>query len=168
MTVEYISWSSSTKECCRPRRGLNPRPPGLQSDGASNWATEADKVSYRPLLSLHTSVVSNDSVSRQWRLSDCALYAQRLFFEWRNPYTDDYLCFLFMKYKFWLLIEMPSWKEYTEYLALTHNLLINTTRDVWYPFKPLLFSEQIHKMTDWIHFSYFPQKTGSLISCKLS
>ena len=21
--------------------GLNPRPPGLQSDGASNWATEA-------------------------------------------------------------------------------------------------------------------------------
>ena len=30
-----------TKECCRPRRGLNPRPPGLQSDGASNWATKA-------------------------------------------------------------------------------------------------------------------------------
>ena len=38
MTVENISWSISTKECCRPRRGLNPRPPGLQSDGASNWA----------------------------------------------------------------------------------------------------------------------------------
>ena len=44
MTVENISWSISTKECCRPRRGLNPRPPGLQSDGASNWATEADKI----------------------------------------------------------------------------------------------------------------------------
>ena len=43
MTVENISWSISTKECCRPRRGLNPRPPGLQSDGASNWATEAGK-----------------------------------------------------------------------------------------------------------------------------
>ena len=28
MTVENISWSISTKECCRPRRGLNPRPPG--------------------------------------------------------------------------------------------------------------------------------------------
>ena len=41
MTVENISWSIFTKECCRPRRGLNPRPPGLQSDGASNWATEA-------------------------------------------------------------------------------------------------------------------------------
>ena len=38
MTVENISWSISTKECCRPRRVLNPRPPGLQSDGASNWA----------------------------------------------------------------------------------------------------------------------------------
>ena len=31
MTVETISWSISTKECCRPRRGLTPRP-GLQSD----------------------------------------------------------------------------------------------------------------------------------------
>ena len=41
MTVENISWSVSTKECCRPRRGLNPRPPGLQSDGAFNWATKA-------------------------------------------------------------------------------------------------------------------------------
>ena len=41
MTVENISWSISTKKCCRLRRGLNPRPPGLQSDGASNWATEA-------------------------------------------------------------------------------------------------------------------------------
>ena len=41
MTVENISWSISTKECCRPRRGLNPRPSGLQSDCASNWATEA-------------------------------------------------------------------------------------------------------------------------------
>ena len=41
MTVENISWSISTKECCRPRRGLNLRPPGLQSEGTSNWATEA-------------------------------------------------------------------------------------------------------------------------------
>ena len=44
MTVENISWSISTKECCRPRRGLNPRPPGLQSDGASNWATTKTKI----------------------------------------------------------------------------------------------------------------------------
>ena len=50
MTVENISWSISTKECCRPRRGLNPRPPGLQSDGASNWATEAGNQSLCCLL----------------------------------------------------------------------------------------------------------------------
>ena len=37
MTIENISWSVSTKECCQSRRGLNPRP-GLQSDSASNWA----------------------------------------------------------------------------------------------------------------------------------
>ena len=41
LTTENISWSISTKECCRPRRGLNPRPPGLQSDDASNWVIEA-------------------------------------------------------------------------------------------------------------------------------
>ena len=33
ITVENISYSISTKECCRPQRGLNPRPSGLQSDG---------------------------------------------------------------------------------------------------------------------------------------
>ena len=32
MTVENISWSISTKECCRHRRGLNQRPPGYVSE----------------------------------------------------------------------------------------------------------------------------------------
>ena len=32
MTTENISRSISTKECCRPRRESNPRPPGLQPD----------------------------------------------------------------------------------------------------------------------------------------
>ena len=31
MTVENISWSISTKKCCRPRRGLNLRPPPNKS-----------------------------------------------------------------------------------------------------------------------------------------
>ena len=52
MTVENISWSISTKECCRPRRGLNPRLPCLQSDGASNWATEAGNSSMMFFCSL--------------------------------------------------------------------------------------------------------------------
>ena len=62
MTVENISWSISTKECCWPRRGLNPRPPSLQSDSASNWATEAcyegrRKSSYFSYFSNKTYVV---------------------------------------------------------------------------------------------------------------
>ena len=44
MTVETISWSVSTKECCRPRLGLNPRPPDLQSDGASNWVSHRGRL----------------------------------------------------------------------------------------------------------------------------
>ena len=32
MTLENISWSISTKECCRNRQGSNPRPPDHQSD----------------------------------------------------------------------------------------------------------------------------------------
>ena len=44
MTIENISWSISTKERCRPRRGLNPGPPGLQSDGPSSGATEAGEI----------------------------------------------------------------------------------------------------------------------------
>ena len=45
MTIENISRSISMKDCCRPRQGLNPRPPGLQLDGASNWAAEAGNIS---------------------------------------------------------------------------------------------------------------------------
>ena len=44
MTVKNISWSISTKECCRPWRGLNPRPPGLQSD-AHPTEPASEKVS---------------------------------------------------------------------------------------------------------------------------
>ena len=57
MTVEYISWSISTKECCRPPRGLNPRPPGLYSDGASNWATEAGRIYVSKTLLTMTGVL---------------------------------------------------------------------------------------------------------------
>ena len=63
MTVENISWSISTKECCRPRRGLNPRPPGLQSDGASNWATEAGKsYLYSLILLVSDSHMDNSNI----------------------------------------------------------------------------------------------------------
>ena len=57
MTVENISWSVSTKECCRPRRGLNPWPPGLQSDGVSNWATEVNCLYKMSNFSIRNPVI---------------------------------------------------------------------------------------------------------------
>ena len=50
MTVENISWSIPTKEYCRPRRGLIPRPPGLHSDSASNWATEVGQTQVKGFI----------------------------------------------------------------------------------------------------------------------
>ena len=66
MTVENISWSISTKECCRPRRGLNPRPPGLQSDGASNWATEATMWRYPRICHNHKAQPSRATKRKKW------------------------------------------------------------------------------------------------------
>ena len=66
MTVENISWSISTKECCRPRRGLNPRPPGLQSDVVSCFNALCDGRirgnPYRRLILHETGVVSHVGV----------------------------------------------------------------------------------------------------------
>ena len=45
------------EECCRPRREMNPRPPGLQSDGASNCATEAGNLCE---LSSHVFMVKSE------------------------------------------------------------------------------------------------------------
>ena len=44
------TWAVLYEPCqspiCRPQRGLNQWPPGLQLDGASNWATEARNMLY--------------------------------------------------------------------------------------------------------------------------
>ena len=55
MTIENISWSISTKECCQPRRGSNPRPSGLQSDAhpteppgpANHWSGQQQHLLQR-------------------------------------------------------------------------------------------------------------------------
>ena len=65
MTIENIWRSISTKECCRPRHGLNPRPPGLQSDGASNWATEAGSPTVCSIWSTSILFASHIAVFRQ-------------------------------------------------------------------------------------------------------
>ena len=88
MTVENISWSIFTKECCRPRRGLNPQPPGLQSDGASNWATEAGKWALVPYA----------NIKGQGR---CAQFEQGV------------LCQYILQYPIWFLSwEWRPWSDY--------------------------------------------------------
>ena len=67
MTIENNSWSISTKECCRPWRGLNPRPPGLQSDGAANWAKKI-LICGMGLDLLYASF-HELSVTLEWKLS---------------------------------------------------------------------------------------------------
>ena len=99
MTVENISWSIPTKECCRPRRGLNPRPPGLQSDGASNWATEAGYLllffhKVHVLLNIHVHVFTTSNVAvtiisphplpKTWRLIFCKLNS--MVYNWSTPF----------------------------------------------------------------------------------
>ena len=80
MTVENISWSISTKECCRPRRGLNPRPPGLQSDGASNWATEAGFLLFIDRL----TNISINCASPKYNIFYRSVMNDRLIYHWTN------------------------------------------------------------------------------------
>ena len=75
MTIENISRSVSMKECCWPRQGLNLRYPGLQSDGASKWATEAGvkKCTFwhvHPMetqINLHVPAVWSESLLSIWK-----------------------------------------------------------------------------------------------------
>ena len=95
MTVENISCSISTKECCRPRRGWNPRPPGLQSDGASSWATEADNI-------------DNDSYNDNLTVTTFTNYARVLYLIlYRN------ICFGY-------LLEWPQWGDSDKYPKHTY------------------------------------------------
>ena len=52
MAVENISWSISTKECCRPRRGLNLRPRRLHVSSRTTHPTEPPRPSQINLVSL--------------------------------------------------------------------------------------------------------------------
>ena len=89
MTVENTSWSISSKECCRPRRGLNPRPPGLQSDGFScvflnrykkrigrvqNWFGATSKNNFVSLTAV-LSIVPRPSVFNEFPHCDAMLHS---------------------------------------------------------------------------------------------
>ena len=87
MTVENISWS--TKECCRPQHGLNPRPSGLQSDGASNWATKAGNISKeRGDWQWHAmkSFLWSFSLFRWFKKGSCQLLTESEYFTGKHFY----------------------------------------------------------------------------------
>ena len=96
MTVENISWSISTKECCRFRRGLNPRPPGLQSDGASNWATEAGRRDIDVTLNQHwfQHGLPSGMVLSEWKRMHVASISFWSFEIWQNRYSDEAMDYL--------------------------------------------------------------------------
>ena len=85
MTAENSSWSISTKECCRPRRSSNPRPPGLQSDAHPTEPPRPALVMLKGMFKLHTnskSIADWDAQKSDLELfsfiqRDCI--AQRLF-----------------------------------------------------------------------------------------
>ena len=91
MTVENISWSISTKECCRPRRGLNQRPPSLQSDGASNWATKAGKDEAVKLIISSTIVSLLFPESTEQNRSRRQFYLFIIFFSEKNNMALNHL-----------------------------------------------------------------------------
>ena len=81
MTIENISRSISTKECCRPRRGLNPRPLGLQLNGASNWATEAGHT-----ISMHEPSL----VKIHWYLLKLSFWNKNIEMSWAYATVKDW------------------------------------------------------------------------------
>ena len=70
MTVENNLWSISTKECYRPRRGLNPRPPGPQSYlRTCARGEDSDQPAYsRSLIRFFTERILDNGDSNQRRL----------------------------------------------------------------------------------------------------
>ena len=67
MTVENISWSISTKDCCRPRLGLNPQPPGLQSDRVNKYCVWSGSVLFaKAYLSQYLGLLQFVAITTGW------------------------------------------------------------------------------------------------------
>ena len=103
MTVENISWSISTKECCRPRRWLNPRPPGLQSDGASNWATEAGRYAcwyfcYILNYTWHTCILKQSSTTSGMHVIIFVIFWSALGINWNKTVSPAVCILIFLLY----------------------------------------------------------------------
>ena len=77
------------KECCRPRRGLNPRPPGLQSDA---HPTEPPRPSLARMCLCHcvrgkpNQMYQNGNGVAKLEVSDYTLTLKRPNFEYNNVF----------------------------------------------------------------------------------
>ena len=110
MTIENISWSISRKECCRPRRGSNPRPPGLQSDA---HPTEPPRLALPcpSLSSLLLSLLSLFSLS----LGDNTKWPTRVDMS-LNPNTIN----LYKRIYCWYSFDLPQLVEAIQ--MITYNI----------------------------------------------
>ena len=143
MTVENISWSISTKEYCRPPRGLNPRPPGLQSDGASNWATEAGT-----LFSYSAHSTENIHLKRHIPIGRVKIFFQ--------PKHIDIFFISPQKHMLWYSLELPRWGNSNEY----HNICLHgylLLRKHAYSNTMLPPKTENFQIKNW-YFSYFCSK----------
>ena len=73
MTVENISWSISTKEYCRPRQELNPRPP---VSSRTAHPTEPPRPRYSS-LNMHAELTAQSGLNIQFTSTQtgCSSYA---------------------------------------------------------------------------------------------
>ena len=119
MTVENTSWSSSTKECCRPRRGLNPWPPGLQSDSASNWHTEAGYIPSNVSIQWNDSVLFHGILRTLWLAKHYIDFNQ----SWmsKRVYRWCFLSFLYESMCFGCSLDAPR-HQYLQHMFLDRNI----------------------------------------------
>ena len=156
MTVENISWSISMKECCRPRRGLNPRPPGLQSDGASNWATEAGNSSSKYWYFFFFSSPWKHMLWYSLEVPhwDTSKWVTQHMFSWKNNMWIPHLSGAMRMIKKNTIITIICISDTDLYLINDLNLLA--------------LSRHIRQSTNWYFFLIFPTKIGSDIQANSS
>ena len=102
MTVVNISWSISMKECCWPRRGLNPRPPGLQSDA---HPTEPPRPAHVWWMHKHHSYGLWVSMTQSW-----------------SDFTLTFTFVFLLEVITWLSFILGSWICYATYPDLNLHL----------------------------------------------
>ena len=102
MTIENISWSISTKECCRIRRGLNPWPPDHQSDAHPTEAPSRFLSEIKCIfLWFVLKYILLNWICGQQLVRPIHFYSKLVV--WNNFINKQFFCFFFFFF-FWLLL----------------------------------------------------------------